>query len=74
MYDRASDMFYSMEAVCTRFGYGLLMNVEGFHAHCPIHGAVYDVRTGERMAEPVQTLHLPRFLRGKSTALDVQNS
>ncbi len=52
VHDKASDRFYAMDAVCAHFGCGLLTDINGLNARCPIHGAVYDVRTGARVIEP----------------------
>jgi len=52
VHDKASDRFYAMDAVCAHFGCGMLTDVQGLSARCPIHGAVYDLRTGNRVTEP----------------------
>jgi len=48
------DEFYGIDAVCAHYGCGVLTRVETnqLTATCPLHGAKYDVRTGERLVEP----------------------
>ena len=43
---------YAMDAVCSHVGCALLTEVEGSAAICPLHGARFDVRTGEMVEQP----------------------
>lgn len=51
--------FYGMDAVCAHFGCGLLTDVKGTVATCPLHGASYDVKTGERIKAPSSNPNSP---------------
>ena len=45
--------FYAMEATCPHMGCGVLSELEDGHiAVCPLHGAKFDVLTGQMVSPP----------------------
>jgi nitrite reductase/ring-hydroxylating ferredoxin subunit len=56
---KVGDELYAMDAVCAHVGCALLTEVQDYAVTCPAHEAVYDIRTGQLLAEAKVKPELP---------------